>query len=842
MDKPRLRLGLHVFKVCRLCARGTTVVVLLLVCAFVFLRLHGVPAPLLGEIVRRANVAGIPVDVGKMTLTLKGWRADNVRYYSALPDDLEPLFLADRVWFSRVSGSSRDTSSDWIFEVEAEGISINPSIAWGVEIPGQSPARRVDRLALRLEFHPDRIVLSGGEMAWLGVRFMVNGTILTGKKQPAKTQVAASPPAGGQKTLFPVYVDAKRFQALEDRLANITVDGAMEADIDFEIDTADYAASHVGFSFRATDLSCCDVVFSGAELAGRYAYPQVGIQRLELSKDNRSFSLSGNYDLAAGMVEGRVENSIVSNELLGLLPRSIADLLDIAQVEFSELPRFSLSFGRAKPKALLNSIEGAFSIRGVNYRELEIESMAGKVARRHDRLDLTELSATVLGQEERAGQVDSCMEGGSATGAVFWDARSHEFGVSASGSFDPNLIVRPLEMVEIATNIITRFRFAGHPPEISLELGSNYTDWDTFYIDIQGMGNRVVFENVEFSSVNTSAFYERGVLRLDPIAAMQGVDFLKGTASIDFERDTATFDAFGSVAPAALEDVIYSELNLFGNKIATEGDTQIKARGTLDWKTMAATDFRADVEAAHLIIPVARLDAFKGTVIGKGPSVSVEDAAFGFYGGTGAGSFSIQLNPAISNMPYTVELELENADFRKCLQFLRPDVEYKVSGLLSAAARVEADMLRDFFETANGRGSVAVDKGQLADLPFFSGFSYLMRKVIPGFNVFSITSLNGTFSLIDGAIHSSDATFQGDIINATAKGSYAKKSGFDALVHGQVLNDKGISKLFRAITDPIFKIFELKLEGTLTKPTWRLERFSSGSNDVAPANEAVETD
>ncbi|MEA2069624.1 MAG: AsmA-like C-terminal region-containing protein, partial [Verrucomicrobiota bacterium] len=281
--------------------------------------------------------------------------------------------------------------------------------------------------------------------------------------------------------------------------------------------------------------------------------------------------------------------------------------------------------------------------------------------------------------------------------------------------------------------------------------------------------------------------------------------------------------------------------NLFGNKILTEGDTQIKARGTLDWGTMQETDFVAEVEAAGLGIPVAHMEGFRAVVTGAGPLVSVKEATFGLYQGSGQGEFSILLDPKANGMPYEMDVKVEGADFRKCLKFLRPEVDYKVSGVLSGNVHFEADMTRGFFETANGDGSLRVEDGQLADLPFFSGFSRLMRKVIPGFNVFSITSLSGTFVFEEGVVRSPDAYFAGDVICAKAKGSYSKKTGFDALVQGQVLSNRGLSKLVRVITDPIFKFFEFKLGGALSEPSWRLEKLPGGTRPADAAKEGSES-
>jgi hypothetical protein len=815
--------------------------VFILICAFIFLRLYGMPDPLLRELVKRANLAGIPVDVEHVALTLRGWRASNVRYYSKHPDDLEPIFHAKEVLLAKRIALDSASEQGWIFDLKAIGISLSPSVEWGIEIPPESEFRTVDQADLSLGFLSDRIEVSQGNLTWMGTRIHVEGTVLRSDKE-GKTAPATDSrlPVKKQETVLPVYVNAKQFQALEERLKVIRIGGGADVDIGFSIDTANYADSRILFDFRASDISVRDVGFSFAELNGSYEYPTVVLEKAVLSHENQLIRLEGAYDLESEKVQGEVFNGITSKRLLLLLPQVALDLLVQAGLQMESLPQLTLQFGPAKAEELLNHFEGSFSIRDVLYRQLKIDSLRGRISRANNRLELTKLEGSVRGQEDRAAVVGSCMVGGSATGAVFWDENTEEFGVNASGSMDPNLLLEPLGMVRVATNVIARFQFIEHPPEITLELGAKYTDWNTFFINIQGMGNGVRIHDALLSSVNAAGYYKQGVLRLDPVATMEGIDFLKGMASIDFFSSTATFDAFGSIHPKTIEDAIYPGFNLFGNKIKTAGNTKIKARGKLDWARMKDTDFTAEFEVDQLEIPVARMNSLQTQVTGKGALISVNEAVFDFYGGRGQGDFSIQLDPAISSMPYKMNVEVKNAGFRKFLRFINPEVGEDIDGVLSGAIDFQADMLKDFFESANGKGMVSVTEGQLADLPLFRGFSRMVRKVVPGFNVFSITSLNGTFELIDGMIQSPDAYFEGDVISAKGKGNYTKKAGFDALVQAQILSENPVSKVIQVITSPIFKLFELKLEGTLADPSWRLEKFHGAKHDgktVKPAGD-----
>lgn len=818
------RLVKWIYRIVRVFVRLVVVLVLLGLVAFIYLRLQGVPGPLLRKAMHRANVAGIPVEVESIILTLRGWRADNVRYYSGHPDDLEPIFKARTVFFSMQRKDSRKPRPAGVnIEVKAVGVEMAPSVEWGVAIPESSGSRQVDQIEAVLGFRSDRIVLSDGKMKWLGSVFKVNGTVLkrTGAVRPPPTGV--QPPVR-QATVLPVFVTSEQFRGLEDRLKMLSLPSGASVEIDFEIDTANYAASWMNFTAQAEDLAYRNVGFSKAEVVGGYAYPAFQLERAALFQDKQSIQLAGEYYFDSKQAKGTLYNSITSNRLLLLAPAKLLELLTRIELQVGSLPRLEVNFGPAMAKDLLNHVSGVFSIRDVTYQGIEIESLRGQLKRSNNRSELTHLQAAVNGQESRSEEAGSAMQGGTAEGEVFWDQNTREFGVKADVALDPNLLVRPLSPVRIATNVIQYFSFKNQAPHGHVELGAMVDDWSTFYIDIQAVGNDVAFRGVDFSSVNATAAYRHGTLKLAPIAVVQGADFAKGAVELDFRNDTVSFDAQSSLDPADLEDMIYPTFNFFGEKIKTEGNVRLSAQGLIDWGTMKQTAFSATVSAETLEIPVGIAKNFQAEVVGDGSLLSIQNAVFSLYEGDGNGHFQIQLDPETETMPYEFDASFSAVDLKQFVEFYAPE-EVQVSGALSANAHIEADMSTNFFSVANGNVRVKVDEGQLADLPFFKGFTKVVRVIIPGFNAFSITSLSGDYSLTNGVISTQNAVFNGDIISASGHGEYHPDSGFDARVQTHILSRTGFSKVVRLITDPLMKFFEMKLTGPLSDPSWRLEKL-----------------
>lgn len=799
--------------------------VVLLLFVFVFLRIYGVPGPVLRHIVKRVNDAGIPVNVESVRLTLRGWQAMNVMYYSRNPHDLEPILRVREMLVSRRDVLGEEDSGNWKIDVDAQDIRITPSVEWGVELPVSSAARSVDSASLTITMFPERVEFSRAEMSWLGIDFGAEGVLI--KKDSSGDSRRERSTDDVLETLLPRGISAAEFQTLENQLKSIQVQGEARLDLKFVVDARNYARSTFELAMHARDLEIRKVDFDEFEFEGSYGFPDLMAKRVEVERNGQVISAQASYNLETGMLEGRVGNNITTSKLLLLVPQPILDLLVRAQLQIEELPQFKLEVESCRPADLLNSIHGSFSVNDVTYAGLLVETARGDFLRKNGRLEITGIHATVDGQEERAAEVGSSLQGGALEGRVHWDARRNRFGVAAKGSIDPNLLLEPLSIVRIATNVIDRFCFPEELPEISLELGADYTDWKTFYLDIHGVGRHVGFEEALLPQINISAFYSNAVLTLDPIAVMDGVDFLKGSAAVDFRRDSVTFDAFGSINPELVEKAVYPDFGLFGHHLKTSGDTKIKAKGILEWQTMQLTEFEAEVEAERLDIPiVAGLDHVSATVIGEGPNIIVTNAAYGVYGGKGNGTFSIVLDPARTNVPYTVDVELNRIDYKQMLQYVGKKCGERTKGRLSAAVSIAADMKQHILDSASGSGHVEMEDGELADVPVFKGFSKMMRVVAPSFKFFSITRFSMDFTLADGLVRTENALFSGDVFHASAHGTYGLADGYNAKVQVNMLSDKGLSKVIRMITSPISRLFEFRLTGPLDSPSWSLNNFN----------------
>jgi len=802
------------YRVVRILVSLIAVVIFLGLGLFIYLRVQGVPAPIVHKITKRLNETGVPVSMESIMLTFGGWRANQVQIYDQQPDGhrSQVLLHADSLFFSV---HKKVTKDGFKIHTKMKGVTLSPAQNWGIELPKICAAREIGQVKASFDFSPHCIKLTAGELTWLGIRLNLTGEVLKGPN-------SHSPFKKGSQPKF--QITKEQVENIEEQLRILSLPHGVDAKVNFLVDTEDYTQSRVDFLVKASDLAIQQIAFTKAEILGQCDATALRFERIGLFMDNESVQLNGEYNLKSKQVNGSLFNSITSNQPLQLLPPIAQSMLTLIGLQFNELPQFKIKFGPSLAKELPNHLMGTFSIQDLLYQGIEVERLRGKVTRVNNRLELTQLHGLAKGQENRAKEVGSSMHGGTVKGDVFWDQDSREFGVSVDGSLDPNLLIQALSPVSIATNIIQLFSFNDQPLQGHLELGAMVDDWNTFFIDIQAVASDVVFRGVQFDSVKLTETYQHGLLTLNPIAVTCNATSANGAVGVDFHKDIATFKIDSTVDPAALEDVIFPDLNLFGKKIKTQGDVHFSGRGKMDWRTMKVTDISAKLAAKQVEIPVGTVTDFLTDLNWKGTQLNLENMNFSLFDGRGAGQFSIQIDPTKKTMPYEFNTTFSTIDFKKFLQTVSTK-NITATGVFSGRIKINADMATNFFAAATGTMSLRVDNGQLADLPLLGGFSKIIRKILPRFNTFSITSLSGDLTLNHGIFASENTQFNGDIISASGRGTYDLATGFHAIIQTHILQKDGLLKLIELVTNPLTKLFELQLTGRLGNPSWKLDRF-----------------
>lgn len=793
-----------------------------------FLRVVGIPKPILREILAAVHRTGIPVYVDQVVLTLDGWRGRNIEIYSKHPDDLKPVFSAQKVLIRRLCS---DESGKHRFRFSASGVEVTPSVGMHILMPDKSKVGVFQKISAEIGFDDACIEVKQAVLKRDGVDLFLDGHVCNIKRYGQQ-------PKEAEGSLTNILFDTHQVEKLDAFLQAIDRSTPVQVRAGFNIDLLNPEDAVATLEVEATPLQYKKEPFTHFYASMAYRYPVVQLNRLELSQSDQHLYAEGSYHLTDHAFSGSVTNGLLNKELLFLLPGRVLDHLATAAIRLEQLPEFTCTFGPLSAAKPFNAAAGRFCIRGCGYKGAEAEEIRGMVYCTNGVVNVTNLTGTLLCAYDQSAETGSSMQGGTASGTAFWDNNSRTFGIDVHTEFDPNLLARSLAPVKVATNVIHRFSFPDTPPRLDVALGANVDDWSSFYLEIDADADAFSYQTVPFTSATGSVTYHQKILKIVPLSGWQGENQVTASVVVDFERDMVFFEGEGKISPNHLERLILQNNHQsFCSNFTFSGNSYIQANGAFDWAPGSAdTDFSAVMDIDRVASGFGMANKMEAEVIGEAGRILINSTNFEFYGGSGNLGLIFSLIPFEGAVPYQVDFSADQAELRDFVKDFTKSSEINIYGKLSGTLQYEADLRKPFFESATGGGSIQVEDGQLAEMSIFKGLSGLIRFIIPTFNVFSITHLSGDFKITDGVISSEQMLFEGDLVSARGAGSYRVPEGFDAYVHAQLFRDNKVSRIFRVLSYPFAKLTELHLSGTLTNPRWKLKRVPDELQNLLKGN------
>ncbi|MDF3058007.1 MAG: hypothetical protein K0R17_2222 [Rariglobus sp.] len=131
-------------------------------------------------------------------------------------------------------------------------------------------------------------------------------------------------------------------------------------------------------------------------------------------------------------------------------------------------------------------------------------------------------------------------------------------------------------------------------------------------------------------------------------------------------------------------------------------------------------------------------------------------------------------------------------------------------------------LFTDFY-SFKGTGRAAITGAELAQLNLFGPLSEALRSTYFSFGSFSLTTLNAPFVLDGHRLRFEDVRVTGPSALLQARGEYHLRDGrldFVTKVHPFDESGSLVGNAVGFVLSPLSKVFEVKLQGTLSKPSW----------------------
>jgi hypothetical protein len=128
--------------------------------------------------------------------------------------------------------------------------------------------------------------------------------------------------------------------------------------------------------------------------------------------------------------------------------------------------------------------------------------------------------------------------------------------------------------------------------------------------------------------------------------------------------------------------------------------------------------------------------------------------------------------------------------------------------------------LGDNARMMRGTGKIRVNNGDIFAIPIFGPLSRLIGAIIPGTGYSVAHNATATFNVKDGTIRTDDFKVNGKLFGMLGHGDVHfldDKLDFDVRINANIPG--GI------VLAPVYKLFEYKGEGSLSKPNWHPKRF-----------------
>ncbi|HKL22015.1 MAG TPA: hypothetical protein VJ904_09430, partial [Tichowtungia sp.] len=351
----------------RLLLRLTGFTVLLTVLlALLYLMIIGVPKPLTEEITAELQEKKIPIQIDSISLSPRqGWLLHNVRIYSPDPDDLQPVLQADELcFFIWPDDWTSLSSTEWSVSLSGKQIKISLGAPWERALSEANPFRTIDRLDTHLRVDPSGLSVDSAEVDWGGIHLKADGQF----EFPDEMQL-----------LQPEFYSKVQSYATRTAhlLAGLTFDRTPEISLHFDVPADEPDQVQVKASLLAAGLHrrgrTYEQISGKAHLQGKEL--QLDFLRVEQPQDGGQLQLTGRCDLASGTAQAKLSNTLLFNELLGLLPENAAADIGSSVFRPSGPADFTATFGPAPPRNLLQQVRVQIQNLPGTFREIVFDPL-----------------------------------------------------------------------------------------------------------------------------------------------------------------------------------------------------------------------------------------------------------------------------------------------------------------------------------------------------------------------------------------------------------------------------------------------------------------------------------
>jgi hypothetical protein len=548
--------------------------------------------------------------------------------------------------------------------------------------------------------------------------------------------------------------------------------------------------------------------------SGRWQPPKLELTNLEAALYGSDVSGDVHLDVATRALDANIKSDLDPREVSHLLTGSAQKWM--TQFTWDKAPHIAGHAGLVLPdwdkpgpdwwSEVLPTlrIAGDFSLEGATYRTLGVDSAQSTFTYSNEVWNLPNLRVA-----RPEGNLDLAFTSSDATG---------DFLFLGDSTIDPQ-IVRPL-FAEKQQSLFDQVTFTS-PPQIHAEVRGNWREHGSLAFNthvavtnftVRGEKINSLSDTVDYS--NQLARFSDGLLVHDsgqlnaPLVEANFASKKISLSNIECTLDPATVErALGKICPAWLKLLIFDsppDLRVSGAFIP--GDDQ----GTDLHFAISGTNFHRENLKAHVI---------SGKVDWVMRSVSVTNLFARLYEGTtsGWGIFDYE-KKSTSFHGGVVLTRIQLPQIVHAFDPKTNHLEGAVDAWLSVAEGNSEDL-----NSWRATGRIYISQARLWDIKLFGVFSPILNSIIPGAGSSRAYQASTDLTVTNGVLITTNLEIRSTGFRLLYHGTVTlDKKKLDATAEALLLRDTPvIGRIFSLAFLPLSKLFEYKIGGTLSHPTYK---------------------
>src|SRR3954468_16304051 len=653
-------------------------------------------------------------------------------------------------------------------------------------VPG-APKAQIKELHAHIYFPPEQIYVSQAEGIFAGLRISATGQLI--KRDSYKASDEISDEEWRQRLLL--------VHRLAEELSKFSFPAeAPSLQVKFAGDLSQFETVHAEATLKGDRLRRGDYEISNLTISGEWANQTLHINQCTWADNIGNFSGRATWGRETKTAEFQGRSTLDAKRFLDAagFPQLLAD------VAFNSPPLLELSgsadFSGNAPKL---SLIGRVDVERFSYKNVPLLKLTADFSWDGQRAMIRDLRLRHESGELRGNLLDT----------------PNDFRLNLESALDP-IVFRAFASPELG-RFLAEWEWS-RPPAIRLAVRGPGRNPETWIGDGTLTTQRTRFRGAWMNEASAVLRLENGALNLNNLRVVRDEGSGTGSIAYDFAHHEVRFkdirsalrltEAIFWVDPKYFKEVVDYKFR-HPPSLLVNGVFHFHGKNDhIEIKVDAPTG----MDYVFLGKPLP-FDRVSGRLVFTDNRLQLFDIDGKLFNGAVRGGADVSL--AQNDKRYHANLTLDAVDFPRLADLY---FKYKTTrGKLSGA--YEWTSVGSDARAMQGHGTASVTEGDVFAIPIFGPLSELTSAIIPGAGYSIAKTAKLTFTIKDGVIHTDDFKVSGKLFGMVGHGDIhflADKLDFDIRIEA---GGPGI------LLTPVYKLFEYKGEGPISKPNWHPKRF-----------------